>query len=154
MGPTSIVFLKPALTDDLAIQVDAALRLVGSDIKATRKGRDWNLRAECDETGSRPIHIHLWDTLDRLWSCETDLQDLELEAADFPSHLTFAAGCNEAEDWRLLEQMVDAVALALDGVAAKADQMPNEGFTQMEIHVQGACPKSRGSAPGSLRNRS
>lgn len=120
MGPTSIVFLKSDLTDDLAIRVDAAILSIEPGVKASRKGRDWNLLSECDGgTGARSFHIHLWDTLDRLWSCESDLQDLELDVADFPSCLTFAAGCNEAEDWRLLEQMVDSVALALDGVAAK-----------------------------------
>jgi hypothetical protein len=117
MGPTAKVFLKTEVTDELAIRVDAEVRSIASEVSPTRKGRNWEIGIDSDgEGGSRPFHVHLWDTRDQLWDCEDQLMALKLSASDLPAHIAFSAGINQPEDHMLLERITKVVANAMDGI--------------------------------------
>ena len=123
MGPTAAVFLKSEASGDVLDELDDELRSIATRIEPTRKGRAWTvwIKADC-VPGDRPFDVHVWDTNDRLWDCQEDLEELGLEPSEVPAYIAIAAGCNEQVDWNVMESLLASIARRFGGVATSPEK--------------------------------
>jgi hypothetical protein len=92
MGPTCEVTLRQ-LDGELLDEVHRHLKDVADEVVATRKRRVWDVWME-----GHPIHVQADDESTGLW---------------------LAAGCNQPEDWAIIERLALSLANALGGQASK-----------------------------------
>ena len=123
MGPTAAVFLKTEASTDVLDQLDDELRSIATRIEPTRKGRDWRIWIKADGgPGDRPFDVHVWDTHDRLWDCQEDLEELGLEPSEVPVYIAISAGGSERVDWNVMERLLASIALRFGGVATNPEK--------------------------------
>ncbi len=90
-GPTCEVLLEADNSPTLDT-IDEVLAAAAERIERTRKGRVWDLWV-----GGRPVHVSVGGS---------------------PPSVALSAGCNEAEDYRVLRRLAGELAAALGGVAS------------------------------------
>lgn len=92
MGPTCNVRFTADVESILPV-VDSVLESSADQVERTRKGRGWDIWLD-----GRPIHVNIDGT---------------------SSHIALSAGCNDAEDVKLLQQLSVALAMAVGGVTSE-----------------------------------
>jgi len=91
VGPTCEVLLE-AVDGSTLDAVDAVLASVADRIERTRKGRVWDVWI-----GGRPVHLAVGGP---------------------PVAVVLAAGCNDSEDYAVLQRMAGVLAEVLGGIAS------------------------------------
>jgi hypothetical protein len=108
MGPTQAIYLSNTLDSALLEMIDAVLEVNCHEIARTRKGRVWTV-----QIGGRPFDIAAEHTVDVRWDCEDALTSRGLSIEDTPTRIVVAAGCNEPEDWQLLDTLTQRMLATL-----------------------------------------
>lgn len=73
------------------------------------------------------VHCHLEDVADevvqsrrgRLWEVWIEGRPIVVQVEDEPTSLGLAAGCNQPQDWQILEQLASSLAVTAGGQASK-----------------------------------
>jgi hypothetical protein len=116
------VYLKDEISDHLLERVEGILTALSTSIERTRKRREWALWIAVEGVrDDRPFHVHVWNTEERLWECEDDLEALGVGASELPTCIEISAGCNRREDREALARVLDAIAGPLGGVATNPE---------------------------------
>ncbi len=123
MGPTAAIFLKQEASAETAICIEGEPRASAVEVQSTRKGRNWTVSIVAKSgQGARPIDVHLSSTQDRLAEYEDILARMEIDSAIYLSHIGIAAGCNQAEDWQIMDELLGTLAAKLDGIATRPEK--------------------------------
>ncbi len=120
MGPTAAVYLKTEVSGDVLDRFDALLRSIASEIRSTRKGRDWTIFIQGDDGGSRAFYVHVYDAQDRKWEdrlhdCLDHLDKLGIEPSEVSAYIVITAGCNQDIDGAIMDFLLDKIAECLNG---------------------------------------
>ncbi len=97
MGPTCVVNLT-SLNDSVLAQIHDQLKHLSDDLSPTRKGRVWDTRIQ-----GRPFHVCVEEDIDG-------------------SRICLSAGCNQDEDWKIIENVSIFLANSLGGKSTRPEK--------------------------------